>query len=222
MQLLVATRNAGKMREYRELLANHASRLVSLDDLGIPDEVEETGDSFRSNAILKASSYARLSGCLTLSDDSGLEVDALQRAPGIYSARYGGDACDSDEDRVQLLLENLHGVPWELRTARFRCVTAIAAPPGFTLTGDETGRFVVSGDTRAATVVGSVAGVIQYEPKGDHGFGYDPVFHLPSYAQTIAQLPLSEKNRISHRADAARKARRILDLILGPREVAAS
>ena len=222
MQLLVATRNAGKMREYRELLANHASRLISLDDLGIPDEVEETGDSFRSNAILKASSYARLSGCLTLSDDSGLEVDALQRAPGIYSARYGGDACDSDEDRVQLLLENLHGVPWELRTARFRCVTAIAAPPGFTLTGDETGRFVVSGDTRAATVVGSVAGVIQYEPKGDHGFGYDPVFYLPSYAQTIAQLPLSEKNRISHRADAARKARRILDGILGLREVAAS
>ena len=223
MQLLVATRNAGKMREYRELLANHASRLISLDDLGIPDEVEETGDSFRSNAILKASSYARLSGCLTLSDDSGLEVDALQRAPGIYSARYGGDACDSDEDRVQLLLENLHRVPWELRTARFCCVTAIAAPPGFTLTGDtETGRFVVSGDIRAATVVGSVAGVIQYEPKGDHGFGYDPVFYLPSYAQTIAQLPLSEKNRISHRADAARKARRILDGILGLREVAAS
>ncbi len=197
--LLVATRNAGKMREYRQLLADYPGALISLDDAGVPDEVEETGDTFLENAHLKAGTYCKLSGYLTISDDSGLEVHALGGAPGVYSARYGGDACQSDEDRVALLLKNLAGVPWEQRIARFCCYTAIATPDG-----DE---------PRIATVVGSVAGVIQYEPMGEHGFGYDPVFHLPSYSKTIAQLPLEAKNRVSHRADAARKARRILNLL---------
>lgn len=198
--LLVATRNAGKMREYRELLGGYAGRLISLDEAGIPDEVEETGATFAENARLKAATYCRLSGCLTLSDDSGLEAHALGGAPGVYSARYGGDAGRSDADRVALLLHNLDGVPWARRIARFRCFTAVARPHG-------------GGQCRIATLVGSVAGMIQYEPAGEHGFGYDPVFYLPSYGRTLAQLPVDAKNRISHRGDAARKARRILDAL---------
>ena len=199
--LLVATRNPGKMREYRELLADYPGRLISLDDAGIPDEVDETGATFPDNARLKAGTYCRLSGCLTLSDDSGLEVSALGGAPGVYSARYGGDACQSDAERLELLLHNLDGVAWPRRIARFRCFTAFAVP------GD------AGAAPHIATVVGSIAGMIQYEPQGGNGFGYDPVFYLPSYGQTIAQLPVEEKNRISHRGDAARKARRILNAL---------
>jgi len=188
-KLLIATRNPGKMREYRQLLRDAPFELVSLDDLGITEEVEETGQTFEENARLKACTYARLSGTLTLSDDSGLEVDALGGEPGIRSARYGGDPNATDQDRVRLLLSKLEGVPWERRTARFRCVIAISWPKG-----------------AEASVVGSVAGMIQYRPEGNEGFGYDPVFYLPSYGQTMAQLSLAEKNRISHRSDAARKA----------------
>lgn len=195
--LLVATRNPGKMREYRELLADYPGHLISLDDAGVPDEVEETGDTFLANAILKASTYAQLSGHLTISDDSGLEVHALAGAPGVYSARYGGDACQTDHDRVALLLRNMSEIPWERRIARFRCCTAIADLD----TGDA---------AQASTVVGSIAGVIQYEPVGVHGFGYDPVFYLPSLRCSMAELPIHSKNSISHRADATRKARRIL------------
>ena len=198
--LLVATRNPGKMREYRQLLADYPGRLISLDDTGVPDEVEETGDTFHANAVLKAATYASLSGHLTISDDSGLEVHALGGAPGVYSARYGGDACQTDADRVALLLRNLAEAPWEQRIARFRCYTAIANPGA-------------GGEPRVATVVGSIAGMIQYEPTGEHGFGYDPVFYLPSYRATMAQLPMAAKNRVSHRADAARKARRIIDAL---------
>ena len=193
-QLLIATRNKGKMREYRELLRDTPFDLVSLDDLGVPGEVEETGTTFPENAWLKASGYGKLAGLLTLSDDSGLEVAALGGEPGVRSARYGGDLCHADADRVALLLRNLAGFPWARRIARFRCVIAVAAP-------DTAGKV-----TQALQVVGSVAGVIQYEPAGSEGFGYDPVFYLPSYGLTMAQLPLEEKNRISHRADAARKA----------------
>ena len=196
--LVVATRNQGKMREYRELLANWPVELISLDEAGVSVDVDETGDTFLANARLKAGEYARLSNLPTISDDSGLEVHALGGDPGVYSARYGGDSCQSDADRVALLLDNLYGVPWERRIARFRCVTAIAAPGGAVI----------------GTVVGSVAGMIQFEPEGEHGFGYDPVFHLPSLGQTIAQVALEIKNGISHRADAARKARTVFQTLL--------
>ena len=196
--LVVATRNHGKMREYRELLAGWPVELISLDDAGVAGDVDETGDTFLANARLKASEYARLSGLPTISDDSGLEVHALGGEPGVYSARYGGDACRSDADRVALLLKNMDGVPWDLRIARFRCVTAIAAPGGAVI----------------GTVVGSVAGMIQFKLEGEHGFGYDPVFHLPSLGQTIAAVPLEIKNRVSHRADAARKARKVFQTLL--------
>ena len=198
--LVVATRNPGKMREYRQLLADWPVELISLDDAGVAGDVDETGDTFLSNARLKASEYARVSNLPTISDDSGLEVHALGGDPGVYSARYGGDACESDADRVALLLRNLEGVPWGQRMARFRCVTAIAAPGGGVI----------------GTVVGSVAGMIQCEPQGEHGFGYDPVFQLPSLGRTIAQVPLEIKNRVSHRADAARKARSVFQKLVQP------
>ena len=198
--LVVATRNQGKMREYRQLLADWPVDLISLDDAGVTGDVDETGDTFLANARLKASEYARLSNLPTISDDSGLEVHALGGDPGVYSARYGGDACQSDADRLALLLRNLDGLPWEQRVARFRCVTAIAAPGGAVI----------------GTVVGSVAGMVQFKPEGEHGFGYDPVFHLPSLGQTIAQVPLEIKNRVSHRADAARKARRVFQNLSHP------
>ena len=207
-KLLVATHNPGKMREYSGLLSNAPYDLVSLDDLGISLDVEETGDTFFENAWLKAHAYAAEGGLLTLADDSGLEVDALGGEPGVHSARYGEDDCKSDEDRVALLLRNLNDVPWERRTARFRCVIAIAHPPGSGAPASNVPDITParSSGTDVACVVGSVAGMIQYEPAGDEGFGYDPVFHLPSYGRTIAQLPLREKNRISHRSDAARRA----------------
>ena len=188
-KLLIATRNPGKMREYRQLLRDVPYTLVSPDDLGITKEVAETGESFEENARLKARAYAARSGLLTLADDSGLEVDALGGDPGIHSARYGGDPDASDHDRVVLLLQRLEGVPWEQRAARFRCVIALASP-----------------NEEGVAVVGAVAGMIQYEPQGEGGFGYDPVFYLPSYGQTTAQLSPEEKIRISHRAEAARKA----------------
>ena len=207
-QLLIATRNPGKMREYRLLLRNAPFELVSLGDLGIPDEVEETGDTFEENAVLKARTYGALGGILTLADDSGLEVDALGGDPGVYSSRYGGDPNATDQDRVALLLRNLESVPWERRIARFRCflVIAVAGPPlASRLNQDLTHDLTL--------VVGSVAGMIQYEPVGDEGFGYDPVFYLPSFGKTMAQLSLKEKNRISHRADASRKAVKELQAI---------
>ena len=193
--LLVASGNPGKLREYRQLLGDIPYNLTSLNDFDITEEVEETGETFAENSLLKSTTYARLSGTLTLSDDSGLEVDALNGEPGVHTARFGGDPNASDMDRVRLLLHNLEGVPWERRTARFRCFLSITHPSQDLGEGQS-----------SLLLVGSVAGMIQYEPEGGEGFGYDPVFYLPSYGKTIAQLPLEEKNRISHRADAARKA----------------
>ena len=194
--LLVATGNPGKLREYQGLLREAPFQLVSLEDVGITDEVEETGSTFAENAWLKASGYASMSGMLTLADDSGLEVDALGGDPGVRSARYGGDACRSDADRVDLLLHNLDGMAWEKRTARFRCVVNVVHP-----------RAGANGKPNLlVSVVGSVAGMVQYEPLGDDGFGYDPVVYLPSFRRTVAQLSLEEKNRISHRGNAAGRA----------------
>ena len=187
-QLLIATGNLGKVREYAELLSGIPFELVSLKDLGITHEVDETGETFEENAWLKASEYAELSGLLTLADDSGLEVDALGGDPGVRSARYGGDACQGDEDRVSLLLKNLEDAPWDKRTARFRCVIAV----------------VESGGTAVTQAEGSVDGMIQYSPQGGDGFGYDPVFFIPSHYRTLAQISLAEKNQLSHRGNAAK------------------
>ncbi len=183
--LLVATHNKGKLREYKELLRDLPVRLVYLDEVGIHEDVPETGSTFEENAVQKATAYARLSGLVTLADDSGLEVDALGGRPGIHSARYAGPNA-SDEDRIRKLLAELEGVPPEQRTARFRCVIAVASPEGDVIIAQ-----------------GTVEGVIADAPRGHHGFGYDPIFYLPDRGCTMAELPPEEKNRISHRARAA-------------------
>jgi len=193
MKLLIATHNPGKVREYQELLAALPLELTYPAQEGLDIEVAEAGESFAENARLKAAAYARASSLLTLADDSGLEVDALSGEPGIRSARYAGSGA-SDEDRYQLLLEKLRGVTWEERTARFRCVIAVATPEG-----------------QVRTAEGACEGIIAFEPKGEHGFGYDPVFYFPEYGMTMAELPPETKNRISHRARAAQGAREILE-----------
>ena len=168
--------------------------MVTLADEGITEENAEDGQSFAENAALKARGYASLRGFLTLADDSGLEVDTLNGEPGIYSARYGGET--SDEGRIRRLLREMEGVPWEKRTARFKCVIAIASNTGL------------------ATCTGQCRGVITFESRGTEGFGYDPVFYVPELGKSMAELSFQAKNRMSHRSRAATKARQILRNIL--------
>ncbi len=191
-KLLIATHNQGKVREYRALLADLPIQVTYLDEVGIEMEVAETGQTFAENARLKALSYARLSGLWTWADDSGLEVDALGGAPGIHSARYAGVGA-TDADRYRKLLDALAGVPWDKRTARFRCVVALATPDG-----------------QIHLAEGVCEGVIAFGPAGSNGFGYDPVFYLPDRGLTMAQLPPEVKNEISHRGRAARAAKALL------------
>ena len=197
-RLLVATHNRGKLREYAALLADLPIEVTWLDAEGIALEVDETGATFAENAILKARAYAALSGLLTWADDSGLEVDALEGRPGVYSARYGGPGL-SDDARYRALLAELAGVPDAARTARFHCVVAIASPDG-----------------RLFTTDGTVEGTILHEARGSNGFGYDPVFFVPEHAASMAELSAEVKNRISHRARAAANARTILAQWLAP------
>ncbi len=195
-KLLIATRNQGKLREYRQLLADVPVEVIDLDGLGIVEEVAETGSTFAENAVQKALAYAQLSGLWAWADDSGLEVDALEGEPGVRSARFAGpDATDAD--RYRLLLQRMAHVPPGQRTARFRCVIAIATPEG-----------------RTEVAEGRCEGEIALAPRGEHGFGYDPVFYLPDRHCTMAELSPEEKNRISHRAQAARAAKRILKRML--------
>lgn len=191
-KLLLATNNQGKVDEYRRLLKDVPLELVSLTDAGITTVVEETGDSLEENACLKATTLAAESGLLAMADDSGLEVDALGGEPGHLSARYAGEGA-SDADRVSYLLSRMKDVPWEKRTARFRCVIAVANPGG-----------------EVAMCEGECRGIIALEPKGKHGFGYDPIFFLPEFGKTMAELPPEIKNQISHRAKAAKKVYRML------------
>ena len=186
-KLLIATHNAGKLSELREMLRGVPYTLVSLTDVGIELDVDETGETLEENAAIKATTYARLAGLLTLADDSGLEVDALDGAPGVHSARYAGPNA-TDADRIAKLLDNIapHPQPW---TARFRCVIAIATPEG-----------------DAKLYGGTCEGVIISHPRGDNGFGYDPAFYMPEQNRTMAELTDAEKNTVSHRSIATRKA----------------
>jgi len=192
VRLLVATHNSGKAREYAQLLVDLPLAVTWLDDVGVTVAVEETRETFTENALLKARYYAVLTGLLTWADDSGLEVDALGGQPGVYSARYGGPGL-SDHQRYAMLLDALIGVPEAQRTARFRCVVALAQPDGSTWTTE-----------------GAVEGRILTAPRGASGFGYDPVFFVPEYNRTMAELPAAVKNQISHRAIAAAHARKWL------------
>lgn len=196
MRLLIATHNRGKLIEYQEMLTDFALELVTLDDVGIGEDVEETGATFAANARAKAVEYARRSGLLTLADDSGLEVDALGGEPGVHSKRYAGEN-KSDPERIAFLLDKLQGVSREKRTARFRCAIALATPRG---------------DVRECD--GACEGLIELAPRGTNGFGYDPVFLFPERGMTMAELSSEEKNRISHRARATEKARKILEKLI--------
>ncbi|HLF26242.1 MAG TPA: XTP/dITP diphosphatase [Anaerolineae bacterium] len=189
MKLLIATTNPGKIAEYQALFADLNLNVVGLRDQAIDFEVEETGTTFEENARLKARAYAEASGILTLADDSGLCVDALGGAPGVFSARYA----EGDRARIERLLTELRDIPDDQRAARFVCVIALAEPGGETTTFE-----------------GTCEGRIAWQPRGTHGFGFDPVFLFPDHGQTMAELPMSIKNQISHRARATAKARRWL------------
>ncbi len=196
--LLIATTNQGKLREYAAIMAGLPLELRTLRDVGITDDVEETGTTFAENAQLKAEYYAARSGLIALADDSGLEVAALGGEPGVYSARYAGHGA-SDADRNAFLLKKLEGVPFHARLARFVCVIALVQPGSAT-----------------ELVEGILPGVIEFAPRGNNGFGYDPLFYLLDENQTLAELPPERKNQISHRAQAAHAARDVLDRWLTP------
>ncbi len=187
-ELLVATRNKGKLDELVNLLQGAPYDLLSLENVNIQHEVEETGDTFEANAILKAEEYGRMAGIVTLADDSGIEVDALDGAPGVLSARYGGEELD-DQDRNALLLKNLANLPDSKLTARFRCVVALSRP-----------------NRETVTFCGSVEGFITRKARGINGFGYDPLFYFPPKRKTLAQISAEEKHAVSHRGKAVNKA----------------
>lgn len=195
--LLIATQNAGKIAEYRLLLDDLPLEIVSLKEVGITHQTPETGVTFAQNARQKAQTFAAETGCWTWADDSGLEVDALDGRPGVYSARYGG-AGISDADRFRHLLAEMKGIPDAERTPRFRCAVCIAQPEGQT-----------------TIVEDSVEGLILDQPRGNNGFGYDPVFYLPQVELTMAEIPSDVKNRLSHRGKASRKAKQLLREMLG-------
>jgi XTP/dITP diphosphohydrolase len=189
--IVLASSNKKKIAELRELLRHSDIGLIGLDSYPGIGEVVEDGHSFEANALIKARTVWRHTGKLVLADDSGLEVDALGGAPGIYSARYAGQGKD-DVENYRKLLHELRDVPEARRTARFHCVLALAGPNS-------------AGQYFEKTFDGKCEGRIAFEPKGAYGFGYDPVFFLPEYGCTSAELDPEIKNRISHRADAMRK-----------------
>lgn len=191
--LLLATTNPHKVDEYRAILSDLPFTLLSLNDVQLDMDVEETGTTFRENAELKARAYAQASGLLSLADDSGLEIDALNGAPGVYSARFAGEDA-TYEERFDILLTQLRDVPVERRTARFRCVISLAEPSGY-----------------LRSVDGTIEGVIADAPRGKNGFGYDPIFLVPALGKTTAEITAEQKNKISHRGRAAQLARELLE-----------
>ena len=184
MKFVLATQNQKKLREMSDILSGFGVEVVTPKSLGIDLEVEETGTTFAENAMLKAKAICEAANLPAIADDSGLCVDALAGAPGVYSARYGGEVLD-DVGRYRLLLENLRGQT--TRTAHFACAIACAFPNGDTLTAE-----------------GKVEGTIAFAPMGEGGFGYDPIFFVPELRKTLAQVPAEDKNAISHRGNALR------------------
>lgn len=182
--LLLATSNPGKVREFRDALQDLGWKIKDSSQCPGMPVVPEEGETFQDNALLKARTVATWSGLACLADDSGLEVDALDGEPGIFSARFAGSG-SSDAANNRKLLLMLRDVPWERRTARFVCALALALPSG-----------------REVTARGALEGFIDRCPRGDGGFGYDPLFYLPRWNCTMAELALEEKNRISHRGQA--------------------
>lgn len=195
-QLIFATGNQGKMREIREVLGDMGYEIRSMKEAGIALEIEEDGTTFEENALIKARAVAQAagadSGAIVLADDSGLEVDYLNREPGVYSARYMGEDTSYDI-KNQAILDRLSGVPKEQRSARFVCAIAAVFPNG-----------------ESAVCRGTIEGYIGYEPAGANGFGYDPIFYVDSYGCSTAQMSMEQKNAISHRGNALRKIKKAI------------
>ena len=181
-RLIIATKNNGKVNEIKSLLSGHEYEVLSLKEAGIDIEIEENGDSFEENSLIKAMAVHKITGGMVVADDSGLEVDFLNGAPGIYSARFLNNV--SDKQKYEGVLALMEGIPDEYRSARFKCAVSLVT------------------DTSSKTFTGNLEGKIAYKAIGENGFGYDPVFYIPEYNQTMAQIDLEIKNSISHRARA--------------------
>nr|WP_295972796.1 XTP/dITP diphosphatase [uncultured Bacillus sp.] len=192
LKVIIATKNTGKAREFVKMFAPYHMEVKTLLDFPEIADIDETGTTFEENAILKAETVSRLLGEMVIADDSGIMVDALDGRPGIFSARYAGEAKD-DEANNEKLLEELKSIKKEARTARYYCALALASP-----------------DKGTITVNGTCEGVILFERKGSNGFGYDPLFYLPEFKKTMAELSPEEKNQISHRAKALSKLEDLL------------
>ena len=192
-RIIFATGNEGKMREIRMILGDLGVPVVSMKEAGAAADIEENGTSFEENAIIKARTIMKKTGEITMADDSGLEIDALGGEPGIYSARYMGEDTSYDI-KNQALIDRLEGVPDEKRTARFVCAIAAALPDGST-----------------EVVRGTMEGRIGYEITGENGFGYDPIFYLPQFGCSSAELEPEKKNELSHRGEGLRKMRKVLE-----------
>lgn len=191
-KLIFATGNAGKMKEIREILGRPGLTILSQKEAGITSDAEENGTTFEANALIKARAVAAQTDALVLADDSGLEIDYLNGEPGVYSARYMGEDT-SYEIKNQKILDLLAGVPEEKRTARFVCVIAAVLPDG-----------------REFTTKGTIEGIIGYESRGKGGFGYDPIFFVPEFGCSTAELTMEQKNKISHRGKALRAMKEVL------------
>lgn len=194
MRVVLASQNRHKLAEIQAILSQYDMELVLQSDLGIRIDVDETGTTFEENSELKARAVVEATGLPAIADDSGLCVDVLGGAPGIYSARYGAPECVTDRDRLNFLLKNMQGIRSEERTARFVCVITLLYPDG-----------------RKLVARGTCEGVIAFEPSGEDGFGYDPVFYLPSQGCTFAQMGAERKNQISHRANALLRLEQMLE-----------
>ena len=192
-KIIFATGNEDKMKEIRRILADPSLEILSLKDAGIHADIDENGKSFEENAMIKAEAISKMTGEIVLADDSGLEIDYLNKEPGIYSARYMGEDTSYDI-KNQALIDRLEGVPDEKRTARFVCAIAAALPDGST-----------------EVVRGTMEGRIGYEITGENGFGYDPIFYVPEYGCTTAEMTPELKNELSHRGKALRAMKKILE-----------
>ena len=192
-RMIFATGNEDKMKEIREILGALPLEILSMKEAGVSADIVEDGKTFEENALIKARAICKLAGEMVLADDSGLEIDYLNKEPGIYSARYMGEDT-SYHIKNKSLIDRLEGVPDEKRTARFVCAIAAVFPDG-----------------KELVVRGTVEGIIGYEEKGENGFGYDPIFYLPERGCTTAELPPEEKNSISHRGNALRLMKELLE-----------
>jgi len=194
-KIIFATANEGKLKEIRTILKDTGLEVISMEEAGITEEIEETGKTFEENAVIKAMALGKLSDAIVMADDSGLEIDFLDGEPGIYSARYAGEDTPYSI-KNQLILDRMKEAEGEARSARFVCAIAAVFPDG-----------------RVLTTRGTIEGHIAKEPSGDNGFGYDPIFYVKEYGCTTASLPMDLKNELSHRGKALREMKEKLQSI---------